>query len=90
MIERIINCLQNDYDVFIVVGIIVLSILVMLFYHKYEEPRNDDDKDKTRMNLVGRLQSSYFYGAFLSIIIICLFYLYYRIAGEIPNLFSSN
>ena len=90
MIERIINCLQNDYDAFIVVGIIVLSVLVMLFYHKYEELRNDDEKDKTLMNLGGRLQSAYFYGAFLSIIIMCLFYLYYRMTGEIPNLFSSQ
>ena len=85
MIKRIINCLCNDYDVFIAVGIIALSVLVMAFYHKYEASRNDDE-----MKWKGRLQSSYFYGAFISVIIMCLFYLYYRMTGEIQNLLTSH
>ena len=51
MVERIVNCLQNDYDVFIVVGIAFLAGLFMIIYHKYEEKQVLDKSHPSIINM---------------------------------------
>ena len=88
MIERIINCLRNDYDGFIVVGIAVLAGLFMVIYHKYEK---EEERDKnTRPSIVDIHFAGKLYGIFSVFIILCAIYLFFRFAGVLPNQLSSH
>ncbi len=86
MIERIIKCLQNDYDVFIVVGIVFLAGLFMIIYHKYEEKQV---LDKSHPSIDDTHFAGGLYGIFSVIIILCAIYLFFRFAGVLANPFSS-
>ena len=87
MIKRIINCLCNDYDVFIGILIIILLIKILILHHKYEEKKEKERPPYSTRPWNESYASRQFVSAIIGFITICVFYLFFRFAGVLSNQF---
>lgn len=90
MIERIVNCFRNDYDVFIVILIILISVKSLNLYHKHETKNDKERAANLTKPFKDIISSIRFDAIFINILMICGFYLFFRFAGVLPNQLSSH
>ena len=88
MAERVLNCLQNDYDVYIVAGFASLCVLIIVLYYKYGDKRHTDPTNRKHFTVRETIPSSGLYASFITIIMLCLIYLICRMIGVLPNQLS--
>ena len=89
MIERIINCLRKDYDVFVGILIILISVNSLILYHKHETKKDKERAANSTKPFKDIISSIRFDAIFINILMICGFYLFFRFAGVLPSQFSS-
>ena len=83
IIDKMKRLFLYNYDYLIVIGIILLSIVVLYVYNKLKKIENNNDMTNLTMR-----ESSLFFGIFISIIMLCIIYLFFRLEGVIPNKFA--
>lgn len=84
--EQMIDFLYFNFDYLVIGGIIILSIIILILHHKNEVKKDKEIPVYLTKPIKRILFSIRFVSAIIGVLTICVCYLFFRIAGVLPNL----